>query len=141
MTSALVLLVSAALSDGSGTHVYVIDGRGDQALRTLERSPNCAGVVRTTERERLIRVIHRLSDEIGERIGDPAPPRPGGLDSKVCPDRDSSFRPPPATAASSILTAARAFAPCLSVPKVSRRPKEKGGGLMAVALSSCLDWP
>ncbi|MEY2553082.1 MAG: segregation ATPase FtsK/SpoIIIE, family, partial [Ilumatobacteraceae bacterium] len=75
VTSALVLLGSAALIDGTGTHLYVIDGRGDQVLRTLERAPNCAAVVRTSERERLIRVINRLAGEINERVLDPTSPR------------------------------------------------------------------
>ena len=74
VTSALVLLGTVASLDGSGTHLYVIDGRGDQALAVFEHSPWCGGVVRLHERERLIRLINRLADELGRRIAHPASP-------------------------------------------------------------------
>ena len=75
VTSALVLLGNVAVADGSGAHLYVIDGRGDRALQTLEASPSCAGVVRLHERERLIRVINRLAGEVSRRISGPSSPR------------------------------------------------------------------
>jgi S-DNA-T family DNA segregation ATPase FtsK/SpoIIIE len=75
VTSALVLLGTAAVSDGSGCHLYVIDGRGDQALAALEHSPCSAGVVRLHERERLLRLINRLADEVGQRVANPVAPR------------------------------------------------------------------
>ena len=74
VTSTLVLLGTAAIADGSGTHLYVIDGRGDEALANFENSPWCGGVVRLYERERVIRVINRLADELARRIADPAKP-------------------------------------------------------------------
>ncbi len=75
VTSTLMLLGTVAATDGSGCHLYVIDGRGDQALATFERSPRCGGLVRLHERERLIRLINRLADEVGQRIADPTVPR------------------------------------------------------------------
>jgi S-DNA-T family DNA segregation ATPase FtsK/SpoIIIE len=75
VTSALVLLGSSALTDRSGSHLYVIDGRGGQTLQVLDRSPGCAGVVRTHERERLIRMINRLAMELHCRISDPTADR------------------------------------------------------------------
>jgi S-DNA-T family DNA segregation ATPase FtsK/SpoIIIE len=71
VTSALVLLGTATVSCRSRCHLYVIDGRGDPALSVLGRSPWCAGVVRLHERERLIRLITRLGDEVDRRIADP----------------------------------------------------------------------
>jgi DNA segregation ATPase FtsK/SpoIIIE, S-DNA-T family len=75
VTSTLALLGSVAATDGSGSHLYVIDGRGDHALAVFEHSPWCGGVVRLHERERLIRLINRLADEVGRRVADPASPR------------------------------------------------------------------
>jgi DNA segregation ATPase FtsK/SpoIIIE, S-DNA-T family len=75
VTSTLVLLGTAALTDGSGSHLYVIDGRGGQGLQTLDRAPACGGVVRVHERERLIRIINRLAGEVQRRISDPTSPR------------------------------------------------------------------
>ncbi len=72
VTSTLVLLGTVAAMDGSGCHIYVIDGRGDHAWTTLERSPSCGAVVRVHERERLIRLINRLADEIRRRVGRPS---------------------------------------------------------------------
>ena len=69
VTSALMLLGTVAATDGSDCHLYVIDGRGDQALAGFEHSPWCGGVVRLHERERLIRLINRLADEIARRNG------------------------------------------------------------------------
>ncbi|MDP9465506.1 MAG: FtsK/SpoIIIE domain-containing protein [Actinomycetota bacterium] len=75
VTSTLVLLGTVAATDGSGCHLYVIDGRGDQALGMFEHSPWCGGVVRLHERERLIRLINRLADEVSRRIAHPTLPR------------------------------------------------------------------
>ena len=75
VTSTLVLLGTVAVADGSGSHLYVIDGRGDQALSIFERSPWCGGVVRLHERERVIRLINRVADELTRRVADRAEPR------------------------------------------------------------------
>jgi S-DNA-T family DNA segregation ATPase FtsK/SpoIIIE len=71
VTSALVLLGTVAVTDGSGCHLYVIDGRGDHALQAFEHSPSCGGVVRLHERERLIRLISHLAGELNLRIANP----------------------------------------------------------------------
>ncbi len=75
VTSALVLLGTVAATDGSGSHIYVIDGRGDAALAAFDHSPWCAGVVLLHERERLLRMLSRLADELGRRIARPTGPR------------------------------------------------------------------
>src|SRR3954453_1004958 len=75
VTSALALLGSVAATDDSGSHVYVIDGRGDPALAAFERSPRCGAVVRLHERERLIRLISRLGHEVARRVASPSGPR------------------------------------------------------------------
>ena len=75
VTSTLVLLGTVVATDGSGCHIYVIDGRGDPAWAAFRRSPSCGAVVRVHERERLIRLINRLADEVGRRMGRPSSPR------------------------------------------------------------------
>ena len=75
-TSTLALLGTVAVCDDSGSHVYVIDGRGDSMLSVFDRSPRCGAVVRLHERERFIRVIHRMGEEIARRSASPADPRP-----------------------------------------------------------------
>ncbi|MEP7113532.1 MAG: FtsK/SpoIIIE domain-containing protein [Ilumatobacteraceae bacterium] len=75
VTSTLALLGSVAATDGSGSHLYVIDSRGDNALERFEHSPWCGGVVRLHERERLMRLINRLADEVGRRVADPTSKR------------------------------------------------------------------
>jgi S-DNA-T family DNA segregation ATPase FtsK/SpoIIIE len=40
--------------------VYVLDGRGSELLGSLVEHPRCAAVVRLHERERLMRMLHRL---------------------------------------------------------------------------------
>jgi S-DNA-T family DNA segregation ATPase FtsK/SpoIIIE len=75
VTSTLVLLGTSALANGSESHLYVIDGRGDQALNVFDGSPWCGGVVRLHERERVIRLINRVADELSRRIADPVAPR------------------------------------------------------------------
>jgi S-DNA-T family DNA segregation ATPase FtsK/SpoIIIE len=75
VTSALVLLGTVAATDGSGSHLYVIDGRGDEAFGVFANLPMCGGAVRLHERERLIRVISRLTDEVARRVAQPTAPR------------------------------------------------------------------
>ena len=68
VTSTLVLLGTAAIAERSGSHLYVINGRGEQALTIFEQSPWCGGVVRLHERERVIRLINRVADELSRRV-------------------------------------------------------------------------
>ena len=75
VTSTLALLGTVAATDGSGSHLYVVDGRGDDAFAVFARLPQCGGVVRLHERERLIRVINRLADEVARRVALPTEPR------------------------------------------------------------------
>ena len=75
VTSTLVLLGMVAASDTNGSHLYIIDGRGDNAFAVFEHSPRCAGVVRIHERERLLRLINRLAEEVGRRVADPTSSR------------------------------------------------------------------
>ena len=89
LTSALTLLGMSALSDGSGSHVYVIDGRGDPALAALSRSPSCAAVVGVHEQERLMRVVNRLGAEVERRMIDP---QSGGTPTVVLIDGLDSIR-------------------------------------------------
>src|SRR6185295_12254042 len=74
-TSTLALLGAVAATDDSGSHVYVIDGRGDPSLSAIDKSPQCGAVVRLHERERFIRVIQRLADEVAHRVASPSAPR------------------------------------------------------------------
>ena len=74
VTSALVLVGTVAATDGSGCHLYAIDGGGGQALRTLEHSPRCGGVVQLHERERLTRLVNHVASELNRRISNPASP-------------------------------------------------------------------
>lgn len=53
-------------------HLFVISGSGE--LGPLARLPHCAGVVRAAERERQIRLLRRLGDELAARRRDGAPP-------------------------------------------------------------------
>ena len=71
VTSTLALLGTVAVIDASGSHLYVIDGRGDDAFAAFARLPTCGGVIRRHERERLIRVINRLADEVARRSAQP----------------------------------------------------------------------
>jgi S-DNA-T family DNA segregation ATPase FtsK/SpoIIIE len=75
-TSTLALLGTVAVTDGSGSHVYVVDGRGDSMLSAFDRSPRCGGVVRLHERERFIRALRRLGDEVARRAAGAPDPRP-----------------------------------------------------------------
>ena len=64
VTSTIHTLATHALThdDPSTTalHVYVLDGRGDQRLTELTARTGCVAVVRLHERERLMRLLHRL---------------------------------------------------------------------------------
>ena len=51
----------------SDVHVYVIDASGDERLDALADLPHCAGVVRPHERERLARLLRRLTGELDRR--------------------------------------------------------------------------
>ena len=48
--------------------VYVLDGRGDGLLAGLAAHPRCAAVVRLHERERLMRLVHRLRHIVRSRL-------------------------------------------------------------------------
>ncbi|MGZ4770024.1 MAG: FtsK/SpoIIIE domain-containing protein, partial [Ilumatobacteraceae bacterium] len=74
VTSTLALVGTVAALDDSGCHLYVIDGGGGQALRALERSSSCGGVVQLYERERLSRLINRIASELDRRISNPSSP-------------------------------------------------------------------
>ena len=58
VTSTLRTLALTAAADGAD--VYVIDGRGDDALDDLAEHPRCGAVIRLYERERLARLLTRL---------------------------------------------------------------------------------
>ncbi|HEY4610991.1 MAG TPA: FtsK/SpoIIIE domain-containing protein, partial [Ilumatobacteraceae bacterium] len=75
LTSTLSLLGTVAVSDGSASHLYVIDGRGDPTLSAFEQSSQCGAVVRLYERERFTRLIRRLGDEVARRVASAASPR------------------------------------------------------------------
>ena len=71
-TSALITLASQVMSarDGGAPHLYVLDGRGDERLAELAHHPNCGAVVRGHERERVMRLLHRLSNRTRARSAD-----------------------------------------------------------------------
>jgi S-DNA-T family DNA segregation ATPase FtsK/SpoIIIE len=48
--------------------VYVIDGRGSDVLTTVADHPQCVAVVRLHERERLMRLLHRLRGMVRTRL-------------------------------------------------------------------------
>jgi len=63
-TSTLFTLATQVLSaravGTAGPHLYVLDGRGAPLLASLADHPRCGAVVGVYERERLIRLLHRL---------------------------------------------------------------------------------
>lgn len=59
---------AGAAGDGD-VDVYVLDARGSELLSGLGHHPRCAGVVRLHERERLMRMLHRLRTLSRRRIG------------------------------------------------------------------------
>ncbi|MEO8264713.1 MAG: FtsK/SpoIIIE domain-containing protein [Ilumatobacteraceae bacterium] len=75
VTSTLALLGAVAATDGRGSHLYVVDGRGDDVFAVFAALPKCGGVVRLHERERLMRLIDRLADEVARRVAHPTAPR------------------------------------------------------------------
>ena len=62
-TSALRTLAAASTVD-----TYVIDGRGSDGLSSLVDHPLCVAVVRMHERERLMRLLHRLRAIVHSRL-------------------------------------------------------------------------
>jgi DNA segregation ATPase FtsK/SpoIIIE, S-DNA-T family len=68
-TTALRSVVIAACSQRApaALHVYVVDARGDERLDALAGLDHCAGVVRPHERERLGRLLRRLTGELDAR--------------------------------------------------------------------------
>lgn len=62
-TSALCALAAATTVD-----LYVIDGRGSDRLSCLADHPLCIAVVRLHERERLMRLLHRLRAMVKARL-------------------------------------------------------------------------
>ena len=71
-----VLLAACAAVAPAMLHVLVIDARGDPGLDDLATLDHCAGVVRPHERERLSRLLRRLSAELDSRRAAAAPGRP-----------------------------------------------------------------
>ena len=75
LTSALVTLGAEALRSPRPLDLYIVDAVGGSALDVFDTHDRCAGVVRLDERERLMRLLHRLSDEVKCRTAiDPAAP-------------------------------------------------------------------
>ena len=63
VTSALVTLAAASTAE-----LYVIDGRGNDRLGGLAEHSLCGAVVRLHERERLMRLLHRLRAMVRDRL-------------------------------------------------------------------------
>jgi S-DNA-T family DNA segregation ATPase FtsK/SpoIIIE len=89
-TTALASL-AVALAHGSSPaerHLYVVDmGAGD--LQPLASLPHCGGVVRATDRERLVRLVRRLRAEVDLRRGGSGP---GGPDVVLLVDGLEALR-------------------------------------------------
>ncbi len=68
-TSALCTLAAVSTAE-----MYVIDGRGSDRLNALAEHPLCVAVVRLHERERMMRLLHRLRRIVQTRLagGPPA---------------------------------------------------------------------
>ena len=66
-TARTVVIASISAADGGRLHVYVIDGQGDTAWDDIVDVPQCAGVVRVGETERLVRLLRRLDGEMDRR--------------------------------------------------------------------------
>jgi S-DNA-T family DNA segregation ATPase FtsK/SpoIIIE len=72
--AALALAASARLGPAS-LHLYVVDmGAGE--LEPLATLPQCGGVLRPSERERLVRLVRRLRSEVETRQAAPGAGRP-----------------------------------------------------------------
>ena len=72
-TTALGAAVTAVMGTRkpSECHVYVVDGRGDPRLDGLAAAAHCGGVLRLHERERLSRLLRRLTVELDGRRAEP----------------------------------------------------------------------
>ncbi len=68
-----VVLAACAAARPAALHVYVVDARGDDRLVDLADLDHCGCVVRPHERERLSRLLRRLTAELDERraVGGP----------------------------------------------------------------------
>lgn len=51
----------------SATHIYVLDGHGEPRYDSIASTEHCGGVVRLGERERVDRLLRRLSCELDQR--------------------------------------------------------------------------
>ena len=71
--TATIHTLAASVLEGAGgeqdPEVYVLDCRGSDLLGDLGEHPACAGVVRLHERERLMRMLHRLRSLSRSRLG------------------------------------------------------------------------
>jgi DNA segregation ATPase FtsK/SpoIIIE, S-DNA-T family len=75
-TSTLLTLaaqVMTARGPGETPHLYVLDGRGDARLGELAHHPGCGAIVMVHERERVMRLLHRLSARTRARGADGQP--------------------------------------------------------------------
>ncbi|MDP2291809.1 MAG: FtsK/SpoIIIE domain-containing protein [Actinomycetota bacterium] len=61
-----VCTLAAHVMDVEHAHVYVLDGRGGHQLDSLGTHPRCGAVVRLHERERVMRLLHRLARSGGQ---------------------------------------------------------------------------
>jgi S-DNA-T family DNA segregation ATPase FtsK/SpoIIIE len=77
-TTALLGVAAAQCRTASPArcHLYAIDGGGDPALDSLAALPHCGGVIRVQERERLARLLARLTGELDARTADTGGNRP-----------------------------------------------------------------
>ena len=68
-TTTLITLVATLAHERTPErmHVYVVDAGGDHRLDDLDRLPHCGGVVRPHERERLGRLLRRITDDVDGR--------------------------------------------------------------------------
>jgi S-DNA-T family DNA segregation ATPase FtsK/SpoIIIE len=70
-TSTLIALATSLCRARSPEdfHLYVVDARGDDGLTALASVAHCGGIVRLAEEERLHRLLSRVVDTIGRRMG------------------------------------------------------------------------
>jgi DNA segregation ATPase FtsK/SpoIIIE, S-DNA-T family len=66
-TTTLATLLTRRVGTTPESELYVVDARGDRALDALDTLPQCAGVIRLHELERLHRVLAALTGIIDER--------------------------------------------------------------------------
>jgi DNA segregation ATPase FtsK/SpoIIIE, S-DNA-T family len=77
-TTTLTTVIAQRTRTAPGCEIYLIDARGDRTLDRLDALPQCAGVIRLHETERLHRVLAALTGVIDERraaAGTTAPAR------------------------------------------------------------------